>query len=158
MDFCHRDYCAAVNLVWLAPAFTHRGDDVSKTIVEQLPLFVSTDPLTFAKDYLAPTNYWSFRQSYWEKGLRLMLLILGITGTVKLLRRTDKRVGILLLAALISLFLITYFSFPIPPLQAWQPMRFKVPFDLFLVVGASYALADWLRANSAAAPSYHYII
>lgn len=147
----------AVNLVWLAPAFTHRGDDVSKTIVEQLALFVSMDPLTFVKDYLAPTNYWSFRQSYWEKGLRLMLLILGITGTVKLLRRTDKPVGILLLAALVSLFLIAYFSFLLPALQAWQPMRFKVPFDLFLVIGASYALADWLRANSPASHSYHIV-
>jgi hypothetical protein len=140
----------ALNLVWIMPAFTHRGDDVSQSIVEQLPLFLSTDPLTLVKDYLVPKNYWSFRQSFWEKGFRLMLLILGTAGTVKLLRRDDKNVGILLSAALISLFLITYFSFLVPALQAWQPMRFKVPFDLFLVIAAAYALAVWLKASSAA--------
>jgi hypothetical protein len=139
----------ALNLVWIMPAFTHRGDDVSQAIVEQLTLFVSTDPLTLVKDYLAPKNYWSFRQSFWEKGVRLMLLILGTTGTVKLLR-DDKNVGILVAVALISLFFITYFSFLVPPLQAWQPMRFKVPFDLFLAVAAAYAFAVWLKASSAA--------
>lgn len=144
----------AVNLVWLAPAFNHRGDDVSKTIVEQLALFVSTDPLTFLKDYLAPKNYWSFRQSFWEKGVRLTLLILGVAGTLKLLREGCREVGILLAAALISLFLITYSSFFIPVLEAWQPMRFKVPLDLFLAIAASYLLARWLAASSAASRSY----
>jgi hypothetical protein len=148
----------ALNLVWIMPAFTHRGDDVSQTIVEQLALFVSTDPLTLVKDYLAPKNYWSFRQTFWEKGVRLMLLILGTTGTVKLLRRGDKNLGILLLAGLISLFLITYFNFLIPALQAWQPMRFKVPFDLFLAIATAYALADWLMANSAASRVYSYTV
>ena len=144
----------SLNLVWIMPAFSHRGDDVSKTIVEQLPLFVSTDPLTLIKDYFAPKNFWSFRQSFWEKGFRLLLLILGTTGTVTLLRYRDKDVAILLGAALISLFLITYFSFLIPPLQAWQPLRFKVPFDLFLTVGAAYALADWLGAGSTKSSFY----
>ena len=148
----------ALNLVWIMPAFTHRGDDVSQTIVEQLALFVSADPLTLVKDYLALKNYWSFRQSFWEKGVRLMLLILGTTGTVKLLRRGDKNLGILLLAGLISLFLITYFNFLIPALQAWQPMRFKVPFDLFLAIATAYALADWLMANSAASRVYSYTV
>jgi hypothetical protein len=148
----------ALNLFWIMPAFTHRGDDVSKTIIEQLALFVSTDPLTLVKDYLAPMNFWSFRQSFWEKGVRLMLLILGTTGTVKLLRRGDKNLGILLLVALISLFLITYFGFLIPPLQAWQPMRFKVPFDLFLAIAAAYAVADWLMADSAASRLYAYTV
>ena len=148
----------ALNLIWIMPAFTHRGDDVSQTIVEQLALFVSADPLTLAKDYLTPKNYWSFRQSFWEKGVRLMLLVLGTTGTVKLLRRGDKNLGILLLAGLISLFLITYFNFLIPALQAWQPMRFKVPFDLFLAIATAYALADWLVANSAASRLYSYTV
>ena len=139
----------ALNLTWIIPAFTHRADDVSQTMVEQLPLFLSTDPLTLVKDYLAPKNYWSFRQSFWEKGFRLMLLILGTTATVKMLRRGDRNLGILLFAALISLFLITYFSFLIPPLQAWQPMRFKVPFDLFLAIGAAYGLAEWLKGSAA---------
>ena len=147
-----------LNLVWIAPAFTHRGDDVSKAIVEQLPLFVSTDPLTWVKDYLEPKSYWSFRQSFWEKGVRLVLLILGTTGTVKLLRHGDKNLGMLLLAGLVSLFLLTYFSFFIPALQAWQPMRFKVPFDLFLAIAAAYALADWLTANSAASRFHSYTV
>jgi hypothetical protein len=144
----------AVNLLWLAPAFHHRGDDVSKTIVEQLALFVSTDPLTFVKDYLAPKNYWSFRQSFWEKGVRLMLLILGLTGTIKLLRNGHREVGILLATALITLFLITYSGFFMPILNGWQPMRFKVPFDLFLALAASYLVAKWLTASSAAPRSY----
>jgi hypothetical protein len=148
----------ALNLVWIMPAFIHRGDDVSQAIVEQLALFVSTDPLTLVKDYLAPKNYWSFRQSFWEKGLRLMLLILGTTGTVKLLRQGDNNPGILLLPALISLFLITYFSFLIPALQAWQPMRFKVPFDLFLAIAAAYAVAEWLNAGSATSRSRSYTV
>ena len=147
-----------LNLVWIMPAFTHRGDDVSKAIVEQLPLFVSTDPLTLVKDYLAPKNYWSFRQSFWEKGVRLVLLILGTTGTVKLLRHGDKNLAMLLLAALISLFLITYFSFLVPALQAWQPMRFKVPFDLFLAIAAAYALADRLMADSAGSRFHSYTV
>jgi hypothetical protein len=148
----------ALNLFWIMPAFTHRGDDVSKTIIEQLALFVSTDPLTLVKDYLAPMNFWSFRQSFWEKGVRLMLLILGALGTIKLLRQGDKNLGILLVAALISLFLITYFGFLIPPLQAWQPLRFKVPFDLFLAVAAAYAVADWLMADSRASRLYAYTV
>jgi hypothetical protein len=148
----------ALNLFWIMPAFTHRGDDVSATIIEQLALFVSTDPLTLVKDYLAPMNFWSFRQSFWEKGVRLMLLILGALGTIKLLRQGDKNLGILLVAALISLFLITYFGFLIPPLQAWQPLRFKVPFDLFLAVAAAYAVADWLMADSRASRLYAYTV
>jgi hypothetical protein len=148
----------ALNLFWIMPAFTHRGDDVSATIIEQLALFVSTDPLTLVKDYLAPMKFWSFRQSFWEKGVRLMLLILGALGTIKLLRQGDKNLGILLVAALISLFLITYFGFLIPPLQAWQPLRFKVPFDLFLAVAAAYAVADWLMADSRASRLYAYTV
>jgi hypothetical protein len=147
----------ALNLVWILPAFTHRGDDVSQAIVEQLALFVSTDPWTLVKDYLAPKNYWSFRQSFWEKGVRLMLLILGTTGTIKLLRHGGN-LGILLFAALISLFVLTYFSFLVPALQAWQPMRFKVPFDVFLAVAAAYALATWLMADSAASRFNFYIV
>ena len=148
----------SLNLVWILPAFSHRGDDVSRTIVEQLPLFVSTDPLTLIKDYFAPKNFWSFRQSFWEKGVRLLLLILGTTGTVTLLRYRDKNVAILLGAALISLFLITYFSFLVPPLQAWQPLRFKVPFDLFLTIAAAYTLADWLVVGSANSRFYSYTV
>jgi hypothetical protein len=50
--------------------------------------------------------------------------------------------------------LITYSSFFIPVIQAWQPMRFKVPFDLFLAIATSYLLARWLAASSAGSRSY----
>ena len=56
------------NLVWLLPAITHRADEVSSTIVGQLPLFSSSDPLTFVKDYFSQSGYWTFRPSAWEKG------------------------------------------------------------------------------------------
>jgi hypothetical protein len=148
----------ALNLVWIMPGLSHRSDDVSKAIVEQLPLFVSTDPLTLVKDYLAPKNFWSFRISFWEKGVRLMLLILGAVGTIKLLRQDDKSLGILFVAGMISLFLLTYFSFIIPALQAWQPLRFKVPFDLFLAIAAAYAVGDWLMADSATSRLYAYTV
>jgi hypothetical protein len=147
-----------LNLVWIMPGLSHRADDVSKAIVEQLPLFVSTDPLTLVKDYLAPKNFWSFRISFWEKGVRLMLLILGAVGTIKLLRQDDKSLGILFVAGMISLFLLTYFSFIVPALQAWQPLRFKVPFDLFLAIAAAYAVADWLMADSRASRLYAYTV
>jgi hypothetical protein len=54
------------NSPWLIPAIAHRGDDISEQIVGQLPLFASSDPLTFLKDYLGPKGYWTFRSSYLE--------------------------------------------------------------------------------------------
>ena len=47
------------------------------------------------------------------------------------------------------LFLLTYFGAFIPGLAAWQPLRFKVPFDLFLVIGAAYCLNQWLIGQKA---------
>jgi hypothetical protein len=41
------------------------------------------------------------------------------------------------------LFLISYFGALIPALQGWQPLRFKVPYDLFLALGAASAIAQW---------------
>lgn len=52
-----------LNSLWLIPAFTHRGDEVSSAIVAQLPLFSSPDPLTFLKDYFSRAGYWTFRPS-----------------------------------------------------------------------------------------------
>ena len=129
------------NLFWLVPAFAHREDDISSAIVDQLPLFTSADPLTFLKDYSGAKSYWSFRPSFWEKGFRLMLLLLGSWGTWKLIRSEHRALGVTLGSALIILFLIAYFGSLIPLLKGWQPLRFKVPLDLFLVLAASYLIA-----------------
>jgi hypothetical protein len=142
-----------VNLPWLAPAFAHRADDVSSAIVEQLPLFTSVDPFTFLKDYLGPAGYWTFRPSFLEKGFRLMLFLLGSWGTWKLLRSENRVAGVVLASAWIVLFLLAYFGSLIPFVKGWQPLRFKVPFDLFLVLATTYAVVDWLTHRTAS-PSY----
>jgi hypothetical protein len=142
------------NLAWLAPAFDHRSDDVASAIVDQLPLFTSMDPFTFIKDYLGPAGYWTFRPSFLEKGFRLMLLLLGSWGTWKLLHSENRTVGIMLASAEIVLFLLAYFGSLIPFVNSWQPLRFKVPFDLFLTLPASYVLADGLARRSPASLSY----
>ncbi|MGH9819074.1 MAG: hypothetical protein ACRD43_02795, partial [Pyrinomonadaceae bacterium] len=144
----------AVNLMWLAPAIHHRADDVSSDIVEQLSLFVSNDPLTFLKDYLSAKGYWSFRSDFWEKGFRLMLLVLGGTATLKLLRDENKDAGVIFVCALLGLFLLTYWGSLLPFLKGWQPMRFKVPYDLFLSIASSYVIARWLTTASARSSSY----
>jgi hypothetical protein len=141
------------NLPWLAPAFAHRADDVSSTIVDQLPLFTSVDPFTFLKDYLGPGGYWTFRPSFFEKGFRLILLLLGLGGTWKLLRSENRTAGVMLASAWIVLFLLAYFGSLIPFVKGWQPLRFKVPFDLFLVLATTYAVVDWLTHRTAS-PSY----
>lgn len=142
------------NLAWLAPAFDHRSDDVASAIVDQLPLFTSVDPFTFITDYLGPSGYWTFRTSFLEKGFRLMLLLLGSWGTWKLLQSENRTVGIILASAEIVLFLLAYFGSLIPFVNSWQPLRFKVPFDLFLTLAASYILADGLARRSPASRSY----
>src|SRR5262245_15738870 len=134
----------AVNSPWLLPAIHHRGNDVSKSLTEQLPLFVSLDPFTFFKDYLTSTNYWSFRQSAVEKGFRLAILILGVPGTYKLIRSDKRRLGVMLACALAVLFFVTYFGALLPFMKAWQPLRFKVPYDLILAVAAAYYAGAWL--------------
>ena len=141
--------CALVNFTWLITAFNHRQDDVSSAIVAQLPLFASSDPLTFLIDYLGAKGYWTFRPSFVEKGFRLMLLILGVLGTIDLIKKGNRPVGVALTAGLSVLFLLTYFGAFIPGLAAWQPLRFKVPFDLFLVIGAAYCLNQWLIGQKA---------
>lgn len=136
-----------LNSLWLIPAFTHRGDEVSSAIVAQLPLFSSPDPLTFLKDYFSRAGYWTFRPSAWEKGLRWMLLILGWMGVFKLLRDGRREVGIMLATALGTLFLVAYFGSLIPFLKSWQPLRFKVSYDLFLVLTSSYLIAAWTASR-----------
>jgi hypothetical protein len=130
-----------VNLAWLVPAFNHRGDDAASAIVNQLPLFTSTDPFTFVKDYLGSKGYWTFRPGFWEKGFRLALLGLGLWGTVKLIRSERRPLGIMFAAALMVLFVITYFGSFIGFLKSWQSLRFKVPYDLFLIFPAVYLIA-----------------
>lgn len=139
--------CILANFAWLLPALAHRHDDVSSAIVDQLPLFASNDPLTFLIDYLGAKGFWTFRPSFVEKGFRLMLLILGVLGTIELIKKDHRAVGIMLTAGLFSLFLLTYFGAFIPGLAAWQPLRFKVPLDLFLVIGAAYGVNQWLNGR-----------
>src|SRR6266404_940492 len=135
-----------INLAWLIPAFHHRTDDVSTALTEQLQIFVSTDPLIFVKDYLSTMNYWSFRQTLWEKGFRLLLLVLGASGIRKLISSDKRDLGIMLASALIILFLIAYFGALVSFVKAWQPLRFKVPFDLLLAISASYTVSAWLSS------------
>lgn len=137
-----------VNLPWLAPAFDHRADGVYSAMVDQLPLFISVDPLTFLKDYLAPARFWSFRPSPSEKGFRLMLLWLGLWGTWKLVRSENREAGVLLAATWFVLVLLVYFGSLIPFVRSWQPLRFKVPLDLFFVIAASYIVAHSLAQRS----------
>jgi hypothetical protein len=143
-----------VNLPWLAPAFDHRSDDVASAIVDQLPLFTSIDSFAFLKDYLGPTGYWTFRPSLSEKGFRLMLLLLGSWGTWKLLRSDNRTAGVMLASAWIVLFLLAYFGSLIPLVKSWQPLRFKVPLDLFLALAASYIVAFRLARRSLTSRSY----
>jgi hypothetical protein len=137
----------AVNSPWLVPAINHRADDVSMSLTEQLQLFVSSDPLTFFKDYFTSKNYWSFRRSALEKGFRLALLVLGALGTYKLIRSDKRRLGLMLACALAMLFLVAYFGALVPFMKAWQPLRFKVPYDLFLATGAAYYVGTWLLSR-----------
>jgi hypothetical protein len=137
-----------VNLAWLAPAFSHRGDDAASAIVNQLPLFTSADPFTFVKDYLGLKSYWTFRPAFWEKGFRLALLALGLGGIFKLIRSKHRTVGIMFAAALIALFAITYFGSFIDLFKSWQSLRFKVPYDLFLILPAAYLVAVQVMQRS----------
>ena len=144
----------SANLSWLVPALTHRHDDVSSAIVEQLSLFVSADPVTFFKDYLGPNNYWSFRPSFWEKGGRLALLLLGSLGLLQLWRGERKPLGAMLIGTALTLFAVAYFGSLIPFLKGWQPLRFKVPYDLVLVLAAAYSIARWATDRSSASSAY----
>ncbi|MBM4297898.1 MAG: hypothetical protein FJ143_09180 [Deltaproteobacteria bacterium] len=138
----------SANSAWLLPAIAHRGDDVSRAIVEQLPLFASTDPLTFLIDYIGTKGYWTFRPTLLEKGLRLALLILGVLGVHRLIRGGQRSLGIMLAGGMAGLFLLCYFGGFIPALRAWQPLRFKVPLDLLLVVAAAYAMVrQWQHGD-----------
>ena len=139
-----------VNLIWLWPAFTHRADDASTAIVAQLPVFATRDILMFLKDYLTAGDYWTFRPSLWTNGLRWLLLILGLMGLVKLIRAEQRDIGVMLGCGVATLFLLTYFGSFVPSLRALQPLRFKVPYDLFLVLTSAYLVSSRRREPSSA--------
>ncbi len=143
----------AVNWPWLAGAVNHLGDDISSALTEQLQLFASSDPLLFLKDFLASKNYWSFRPSPLEKGFRLALLVLGAGEIYKLIRSDRRALGLTLASASSALFFVAYFGSLVPSVKAWQPLRFKVPLDLFLAIGAALGVGQWLRARKAS-PSW----
>jgi hypothetical protein len=145
------------NYAWLSPAFQHRNDEVTAAMVNQLPLFTNADPLIFIKDYLQPKSYWSFRTSLAEKGFRLALLVLGAWGIIEMARTERKSLAMTFAAGSTILFFITYFGSMIPLLRPWQPLRFKVAYDLSLMLPAAYILA--LRfAPNAALPSPNVIV
>ena len=83
-----------------------------------------------------------------------MLLVLGCWGTAKLLRSENRAAGIVLASAGIVLFLIAYFGAFIPFVKSWQPLRFKIPFDLFLTLAAAYILAQEINGRSLTRRSY----
>jgi hypothetical protein len=143
-----------VNLPWILPAFAHRGDDISNAMVDQLPLFASAHPFTFFIDYLGTTGFWTFRSGFFEKGFRLMLLVLGTLGIWLLLNNHKRRLGIMLACGVMVMFLVTYFGSFIPSIKAWQPLRFKVPYDLFLTIGAAYTVSQWTARRAAATFRY----
>ena len=75
-----------------------------------------------------------------------MLLLLGSWGTWKLLRSENRTAGVMLASASIVLFLLAYFGSLIPFVKGWQPLRFKVPLDLLMVLATSYIVVDGLSS------------
>lgn len=132
-----------VNLPWILPFLSHSGDDVSAAIVAELPLFSSSDPLTIVKDYLGSAGYWTFRPSTWGKGLRWLLLVFGVVGIKRLIQSEKRDVGVALAAGAGALALFSYFGSFVPFLRNWQPLRFKVGYDLILVLAAAYGIAGY---------------
>lgn len=143
-----------LNSPWILPAIAHRGDDISNAIVDQLPLFASAHPLTFLIDYFGTKGYWTFRSGFLEKGFRLMLLVLGALGIWLLIHNRKRSLGIMLAYGLAVLFLVTYFGSFVPSIKAWQPLRFKVPYDLFLAIGAAYTVGQWTARRADATFRY----
>jgi len=139
------------NSLWLTTALRHRDDNISQQIVEQLPLFTSSDLLTFVVDYFGSRGYWTFRPTFFEKGFRLVLLILGIFGLGKMIRRGPRSLGITLAFGVVGCFLLTYFGSLVPLLRGWQPLRFKIALDLFLLIGAAYAIGRQFKNHDVAA-------
>ncbi|TMA08858.1 MAG: hypothetical protein E6J89_13960 [Deltaproteobacteria bacterium] len=104
----------------------------------------------FLKDYLTAGDYWTFRPSLWANGLRWLLLILGLMGLVKLIRGEQRDIGVMLGCGVTTLFLLAYFGSFVPSLRALQPLRFKVPYDLFLALTSAYLVSSRRQEPSSA--------
>lgn len=144
-----------VNLPWILPLLSHRADDVSAAIVEELRLFTSSDPATIVKDYLGPDVYWSSRVGPWQNGLRWLLLVFGAIGLKRLMDGKKKDVGVALAAGAAGLALFSYFGSFVSFLINWQPLRFRVGYELILVLAAAYFIAG--HENDRASPARAWI-
>jgi len=140
-----------VNLPWLLPFLTHRGDDISGALLREVSYFKSDSVWTFARDYATGEAFFTFRKSVWEKGLRLALLALGVMGIFRLWRSGSRVAAAMLTAGASLCFAAAYFGSLQPSLAAQQPLRFKVPLDLFLTLAAAWALVGRPILDPAAA-------
>ena len=122
------------------PSFTRKRRRFLGASSSSCALFASSDPLTFLNDYLGPKIIGGFAPSLTEKGFRLALLDWACSEPLQLIYEANKRSLAVMLGARgwLSFFVLTYFGAFMPWLEAWQPLRFKVAFDLFLVIGAAY--------------------
>jgi hypothetical protein len=111
-------------------------------VLEELPLFLSMNPFTFALDYFSTDVFWTYRDQPSEKAFRIVLLVLGVGGLVQLIRRGDRVIGLALATGVASLFFLTYFGSFSDGLRVQQPLRFKVPLNVGLVVCSAYALTQ----------------
>lgn len=136
------------NWPWLSVFWAHRENLNLVELGASLPLFASDDPLTFLKDYASTTSYWSFRTTAAGKVLRLLLLVGGVLGLVRLARAGRRVLAWALGAVVVSIFLLTYFGSFVPTLRGWQPLRFKVALDLFLLLPCAWLLGEALRAEA----------
>lgn len=136
-----------LNLPWLKAFATHSADGISGALVKELPVFTSNDPWAFAKDYLSPEGYWTFRTAPWEKLLRLTFLGIGSAQAWIWCREKKWDWTLAIGGTAAMLFLLAYFGSFVPALAAWQPLRFKVPLDLILALAAAplvtAAFATW---------------
>lgn len=136
-----------VNAFWLVPLFGHFGDENAGRVVASLPVFVSLDAWTFAKDYFTSNNYWSFRETALGNVFRLGLLCIGIAGLVRLHRAGRTSLFACLASLVGSIFVLAYFGSLHERVQLLQPLRFKVALDLTLAVCAAYAFEGWRGAS-----------
>ncbi|MBI3737244.1 hypothetical protein HY256_12130 [Candidatus Sumerlaeota bacterium] len=137
-----------LNVIWLGPFIAHRGDNISGRLFSEVPFFTSADPLTFIKDYLPFGAYFTFRTSMAEKGLRLFIVIAGVAGFARNFRKGDRLAALALGAGASALFLLTYGGSFVPVFRAWQPLRFKIPMDLLLILGAASWFASPLEVGA----------
>lgn len=135
-------FALAANAFWLGPLFGHFGDENAGRVVAALPVFVSPDAWTFARDYLTGDDYWSFRQHSIANVFRVAILLLGGAGLVRLHRSGRRTLALPLATLVLSLFAMTYFGSLHERVQLLQPLRFKLPLDLALAVCAGFAFED----------------